>query len=222
MTEKGPVENQQISTIGIVGGGKVGLQFYNLFTRGGHVKVSYIVDMDKKAPAIEAAKADGVATFTDFKQAITQYPTDFLFEITGSNKVKDLLAQELKGKATQFITHDMAFILMRSIEDDNAKTKKLVSADIFNIKNDISRSFDMMAVTVGEIRKTMSDLRLLSLNARIEAARAGEAGRGFDIVAQSVEKTAEEVRIMTENIEKVNEDISKVMDRINNSLEKLK
>lgn len=222
MSEKVSADNNKALTVGIVGAGRVGLQFYRLFSQGNHAQIAYVADREKRAPACEAALANGTPVFTDFREAISRFPTDFILEITGSKEIQNTISQALSGHATQLITHDMAFIMMKSIEDDNTRIKKDVSHDIQEIRNDIARSFEMMGATIWEIKKTMNNLRLLSLNARVEAARAGEAGRGFDIVAQSVEKTADDVHLMTENIEKVNEDISAVLDRINDSLDRLK
>jgi glyceraldehyde-3-phosphate dehydrogenase/erythrose-4-phosphate dehydrogenase len=222
MEGRASAAGQHCSTIGIVGAGRVGLQFYRLFTQGTDVKVAYVADREITAPACKAASTDGIPVFTDFVEAITRISTDFILEITGSNDILAKIKQKLDGRATNLITHDMAFIMMKSIEDDTKRTKKAVSLDIENIRKDIGKSFDMMGSTVAEIKKTMNDLRLLSLNARIEAAHAGEAGRGFDIVAQSVEKTSEEVRAMAENIEEVNAGILKVMNRIGEALERLK
>jgi hypothetical protein len=43
-------------TLGIVGGGKIGLDFIRLFSESKFSKVSYVVDRDKNAPAIPEAK----------------------------------------------------------------------------------------------------------------------------------------------------------------------
>jgi methyl-accepting chemotaxis protein len=65
-------------------------------------------------------------------------------------------------------------------------------------------------------------MRYLAVNARIEAAHAGEFGQGFDIVAQQVERSAQDVRDMTGKIESVNAEISTIAGRIDASLRNLR
>lgn len=66
-----------------------------------------------------------------------------------------------------------------------------------------------------------SQTNLLALNASIEAARAGEAGRGFEVVAQEIEKlagntsdAANEIQIMSSDVVKAVEGLDRLADQM--------
>lgn len=220
MDEKTP-QDQKTSDIGIVGGGKIGLQFLQLFLETQFAHVLYVVDMDPKAPAMIEAVNRHIPTFNDLNQAIKTRQVDYIIEVTGSQKVADLLHEELNCTKTQIITHDMAYILIKVIDERHHKITGMVFKDIEGIKKEIETSLETMIKTLDNIKQTTSDLRYLSLNARIEAARAGEHGRGFDVVAQQVDVSAQSVRDMTSEIIQVNANIAAVLTRIEASLQKL-
>lgn len=60
---------------------------------------------------------------------------------------------------------------------------------------------DKVGTAAKDIRKTLSTLRLLALNARIEAARASEFGKGFGVVAQEMTSLADRGDNVTGRIE---------------------
>ena len=211
----------QKSRIGIVGGGKVGLQLLQIFSASHLAEVVYVVDRESQAPAVVAAREAGIATFTDCADALQARPVDYVFEVTGSASVVEKLRQGLGQLSTRLITHDVAAILLRALDDSRTKTVEFVRADIVEIKEAIVHSLAAMSEAINGIKETTSDLRYLALNARIEAARAGEAGRGFDIVAQQVERSAQAVRDMTQQIAQVNANIASISEQIEASLQKL-
>jgi threonine dehydrogenase-like Zn-dependent dehydrogenase len=206
--------------VAIIGGGKVGCQLLTLFLQTQLARVAFVVDRDGKAPAIEMARSHGVATFGDIGEALHSQPVDFIFEVTGSDKVLEMVREQMDGTA-QLFSHAMTFILMKVIEENRAITTASVKNDILAVKQSINDSLLTMESTLSGIKQTTSDMRYLSLNARIEAARVGENGRGFDIVAQQVENSAQTVRDMTQQIDKVRSDIATVADQIEVSLKNL-
>ncbi len=212
---------QKTSTIGIVGGGKVGLQLLQLFSSNALTRPLYVVDKDPLAPAINEARQQKLAVYTDLTEAIQASPVDYIFEVTGSAQVAAILHQHLDCSNTQIITHDMAYILIMAIDQNHQKTSSMVLNDILSIKKEIESSLEAMKRTLEGIKQTTSDLRYLALNARIEAARAGEHGRGFDVVAQQVDSSAQSVRDMTTEISQVNTNIAAVLEQIEASLQKL-
>ena len=209
------------ASIGIVGGGKIGLQLFKLFSESHLTRVAYVVDRQLMAPARVAAQQARVATYSDVAAALRGAPADFVFEVTGVPQVAESLRQALAGSRTQLVTHDTAYTLLTVIEEARHTTTGRVRADMVNIQAEIVTSLGALAGVIGSIKQTMSDLQYLALNARIEAAHAGEFGRGFDIVAQQMERTAQAVHDMTTQMETANANVGSVAERIEQSLSQL-
>jgi hypothetical protein len=220
-TEKTGNTDSKTSRVAIVGGGKAGLQLLIQFNESDLTQVVYVVDKDPAAMAVVAAQKKQIFTYTDFKSAIAENEVDFIFEVTGSDKVAALLQNALTGKNTKLVTHEMSFIMLKVMDDNRNKTTALVRNEISGIGQGIGNSLEAMGVTITDIKRTMAGLSLLSINARIEAAHAGEFGKGFDIVAQHVEESAESVRSMIGQIADVNSNILAISKQIENSLRKL-
>lgn len=63
------------------------------------------------------------------------------------------------------------------------------------------KHIDGIATVTRTIHKIADRSKLISVNARIEAARAGDAGRTFAIVAQEVQKLADETAAATASVQ---------------------
>ncbi len=89
-------------------------------------------------------------------------------------------------------------------------------ADIDQSAGVTSGSIEVLTQRSEEISRILSVItdiafqtKLLSVNANIEAARAGEAGRGFKVVADEINKLAEDSKNSTVEIDKVIKDVQK-------------
>ena len=212
------------TSVGIIGGGRAGLQIFALFEHSQMTRVAYMVDRNGNAPAIEAARAAGIPTFTDLDRAISSATVDYVFEVTGTDDLIEYLHQALADRPTHLVTHDMAYILINAFHDQRAATVETLANGIGEIKSHVTRSIDAISTLAENIKDTTGSMRILALNARIEAARAGNAGKGFAVVAEHMERAAETVRELTSRIEQINETIRPVLaasDRIETSLEHL-
>jgi methyl-accepting chemotaxis protein len=72
----------------------------------------------------------------------------------------------------------------------------------------LGKSRSQIANFTESIARISSSTRLLSMNAAVEAARAGEAGRGFNVVAQSIRKLSEDTQTAAVEIRRASDDIN--------------
>lgn len=72
----------------------------------------------------------------------------------------------------------------------------------------LGRSRSQIANFTDSIARISLMTRLLSMNAAVEAARSGEAGRGFNVVAQSIRKLSEDTQTAAVEIRRASEDIN--------------
>lgn len=212
---------QSIKTIGIVGGGKVGLHLLELFGSSKFSKVAFITDINASAPAVLEAQKQHVSTYTDLLQAL-KVRVDFIFEVTGNSKVAQILAENLDPAVTKLVTHEMAQIILEVVSEADQKVKTTSIEEILQIKTEILSHMTRLGQFVQNIEGIMSEMNMLAINARIEAARVGEEGRGFMVVASEMSKSANYVRQVTDEISQIVKSIGLTSHKIDDSLEKLK
>lgn len=209
-------------TVGIIGGGKVGLHLLELFAGSPLAQVVYVVDRNPQAPALERARQDRLAVLTDIQEALNRYPVDVIFEVTASAQVVKLLKQLLNDTATELVTHDMAYLILQVLEQRHTANKTLVSTEIAGIRSEIQQSLTGIHKLVDDIKDISDEMIMLALNARIEAARAGEFGRGFAVVAQKMAESISSVQAITPEIEKISAKILSISNKIEASLQNLR
>lgn len=76
-----------------------------------------------------------------------------------------------------------------------------------DVTHALGRSRTQIAGLTESITRISSMTRLLSMNAAVEAARAGDAGRGFNVVAQSIRKLSEDTQMAAVEIRRASDDI---------------
>jgi methyl-accepting chemotaxis protein len=81
-------------------------------------------------------------------------------------------------------------------------------SDLEEIMRALGRSRGQIAGFTESIARISTTTRLLSMNAAVEAARAGEAGRGFNVVAQSIRKLSEDTQTAAVEIRRASDDIN--------------
>lgn len=215
-------QRTQVISVGIVGGGKAGLQLLDLFTKDHKVKIVFVVDKDQKAPAMQAAHTHSIPLYDDFEKAIAAKKTDVIFELTGSSAVAEKLRQAVSNTDIELVTHNTILQILTAIDENNCEMRSIVSQDIRAIRDEISNSLDSISKLMENIEEITADMRILGLNARIEAARADQAGKGFEVVAQQMTSSVDAVRNIVQEIMDVNTKIKSIANQVDVSLEKLK
>jgi len=210
----------QKKRIGIVGGGKAGLNLFQLFFGSSLTQVVYVVDRSSSAPAMVTASQQKIPTYSDYNKAQAEHPAEFIFEVTGVAEIsKALSAYATNG--VKVVSHDAAFIILAAIEESRRVLKDQVKNEMIDIKKNIEHSLEGVSRMVDGIEDVTRDMKMLAINARIEAARVGDAGRGFSVVSQQMSASADSVRELTKEIVGVSKNIKQVSDQMEKTLEKL-
>jgi methyl-accepting chemotaxis protein len=209
----------ELKTVGIVGGGRRGLQIFHLFTQSSCSRVVFVVDLQSTAPAVTEAKKTGIQTYTDVRAALNTR-VDYIFEVTGQPEVIEILSKS-KDASTRLFTHDMAQVILMVMDENDQKVKNQSVAEIQEIKTEISQHLDRLGNMVENIKDITSDMNMLAINARVEAARVGDAGKGFAVVAAEVGKSSSAVKAITDEIQHINRAIEQTSNRIEAALKRL-
>jgi hypothetical protein len=212
-------QEQESFVAGIVGGGKGGSEILRLFGRSELLKVSFVCDLNDRAPAMVAARNSGIQTWNSLEDAMRSH-VDFLFEATGSKKVLQAL-REKAPEGVHIIEHETALFFFRVLSDVTSSTHSGVIQDIRHIREGITASASRINQQMRAIYSITNGLHVIGLNARVEAARIGEQGAGFDVVAQEVQKSAQKVRAISDEITNVSSSIVSLSATVDSSLAKL-
>lgn len=215
-------ENQTTLRIGVIGGGRGGMQLFEFFAGSSLATVCFVVDPNPGAPAVAAAKARKIPVYNDFDEALRMESVDFIIETTGIDGFESRLAERLSGTRTGLLSHGMAGLMIQVMGEHKRRNQVEVSAIIQPIKARLADGLQGSQAIVGQINQVMSSMQMLTLNASIEASKAGTLGRGFAVVADQMGKSVETVRKLTQEIEDVNRNIVLVSDQIDSVLDKLR
>ncbi len=156
--------------------------------------------VEEKYDAITAS----VGSFQDQFKSLAEITTAF-----------DSIAAELVETA------DNTYAGMEAVDESSAGVSTTID-EVQAVFSQFQSSFDEIRDKVEQISGFASQTNLLALNASIEAARAGEAGRGFAIVADSVNDLAKEIQSVVTSIRESMAQLDANNNRLVDSIENTK
>ncbi len=205
----------------IVGGGNGGQAMLRLFRSVCELSIIGVVDIKVDAPAVVEAREAGIPTFTSLTDALKLADLDFVFDVTGNQKVAEIIAAN-KPPHVHLADSNVCNIMYLLAQHQAEQAEKL-RGQIENLADsvaDAKQSIQSTGEVIDFIKRVAAQTNLLGLNAAIEAARANEHGRGFAVVANEVRKLADDSVKATEKIGQILGKIGHAMQTIIDGIEK--
>lgn len=131
-----------------------------------------------------------------------------------SNHIESIVNHAKAMEKTIASTKNLSITSINAVNellDKAAQTKEITDIIIENTKNLTANTTEIRKATEA-IEMVAVQTNLLALNATIEAARAGEAGVGFAVVAEEINKLAEQSRNAVAIINKTSQTILHNLD----------
>jgi hypothetical protein len=198
----------------IIGAGAAGYAALRLFSQSPGLVVG-IADPNGEALGCTLARELQIPVFTDAVEAVRTVKPNLIFEVTGAQSVADVLAPEAASLGATLIPSRVARLLMQAVEHKAEGVRSHVMEKITEVEGEITNGTQEMEATLLQVRAIMSQLQMLSLNAGIESAKVGQHGRGFHVIAEHMNKVADQVRALTQKMETINTDILSMSAKIN-------
>lgn len=197
----------------IVGAGTAGFAALRLFSQAEGLVVG-IADPNPEAPGFQLARQIGVPTFADAVEAIRTAKPNLVFEVSGVATVTAAVTPESAALGATLIPSSVARLVMQAVEHKAEGVRSHVMEKISEVEEEITGGTQEMEATLMQVRAIMSQLQMLSLNAGIESAKVGQQGKGFQVIAEHMNKVAEQVRTLTQKMESINADILRMSTKV--------
>ena len=198
----------------IIGAGTAGDAALRLFSQSQGLVVG-IADPNPEAPGCKLARELQIPVFADAVEAVRTAKPNLVFEVTGVQSVTDAISPEAAVLGATLIPSRVARLVMQMVEHKAEGVRGHVMEKITEVEGEITNGTREMEATLLQIRAIMSQLQMLSLNAGIESAKVGQHGRGFHVIAEHMNKVAEQVRVLTLKMETINTDILSMSVKVN-------
>lgn len=178
--------------VGIIGGGRGGLAVLNLLLSIPSVRVQWVADVQSEAPALVRAREIGIQAISDFIPKIKEAQLNMVIEVTGVEKVKELLKANMKENLG-VMDAVAAKLLMTIIENREEMFKK-----IYANAEELAKYTEQLNESSNQIRMSMEQLAS-------EAEKLASYGESLAGTSETATQEAEK----THEILKMIEDIAK-------------
>jgi hypothetical protein len=208
----------------LVGAGNASLLLLDYFRRIDYIKLSGVVDLNDSAPGIVRARELKIPCFKDVKGAMQQAGVDMVIELTGNEKVRQIILENL-GANQHFMSSNAAKIMCDFIEIQSKQRIEMVenlSSEFSKLTDKLKGSGNYIEQSIRNINSVLLNMEIIVVNAGIEAARAGEHGRAFDVVVEGMRSTLKEIEMALQEITKAADESKNTMLELVRTEDKLK
>lgn len=210
---------QEKTKLCIIGGGQRGDKVLKLFSQSALVEIVFVIDTNKKAPAIQTARKLGIKVATEIASALKSTTLDLIIEATGKDEVLDEIAKN-RNKSVMILPSRLALLFYDLLAERRGSMTQELHADLITLREKIDKNTRDSANALGEIDRISNELEVLAINAGIQASRAGVFGHGFAVVAGEVKSTARVARRLAGDLDLVIGEIASIADHINQAMKK--
>ncbi|MED3661010.1 methyl-accepting chemotaxis protein [Ureibacillus sp. FSL K6-8385] len=195
-----------------------------------------IENVKEKSEGIHHTSQNLLESFEELAQASEQIATSTDEEARGAEERAnhiDRISNMISEISTSISNVDEQTKLIKNLTDQTSRQAEkgnvqvqMITEQMNKIKQNgmvskenlfnLGKKLEQINEIIQIIQEISSQIHLLSLNASIEAARAGEAGKGFSVVAQEVQKLANQtdgsIKRISEAIGEINEQANIVLN----------
>ncbi len=131
--------------VGIIGAGKGGSSIYKTLRNIEHVELAMVCDISEKAPGMELARHDKIATCTSIEELCRLSDLDVIIEATGLTEVQSYIEHN-KHSLTSVMEAEGANLMMHLIEEkEKLSEMKRLKGELDAILNSVQEAIEVAA-----------------------------------------------------------------------------
>lgn len=203
----------------IIGGGTIGNQLLTLFSQSDLVEVMFVLDKNKQAPAMQAARKLGIKLHSEIDNILKSTPLDFIVETTGLDEVLEKVAKN-RNRSSIILPSRLALLFFNILNERRGEMTQALNTDLNDLQAKIGNNTRDGSKALAEMERISNELEVLAINAGIQASRAGAFGKGFSVVAGEVKNTARVTRRLAGDLDQVINEIASMSKNIDQAMQK--